>query len=228
MNKKTEAKLLTYKEQFYRNEIDFDIYVKHIKDVFKELIYMSSSSIERDAIKAKEAKILVDEYRNALNEKYIDEYKYHDDLQQLSIYSNLYNDAFQEAVVRLRPKLSKYKFPVTHYQKGREVESSQKTQKYPHPIDQFTQNFQTRSETTERKSQGSTRSETTEHDDSVPDIYRHHKSYGGYRRNKAMTMKDIKELCKANQIKLSKVVDGKRVVYKKKELITKLKRKKLL
>jgi hypothetical protein len=51
---------------------------------------------------------------------------------------------------------------------------------------------------------------------------------GGYRRNKAMTMKDIKELCKANQIKLSKVVDGKRVVYKKKELITKLKRKKLL
>jgi hypothetical protein len=51
---------------------------------------------------------------------------------------------------------------------------------------------------------------------------------GGYRRNKAMTMKDIKELCKANQIKLSKVVDGKRVVYKKKELITRLKRKKLL
>jgi hypothetical protein len=63
---------------------------------------------------------------------------------------------------------------------------------------------------------------------------------GGSRRNKAtpkskakpnnedMTMKDIKELCKANQIKLSKVVEGKRVVYKKKELITKLKRKKLL
>jgi len=67
---------------------------------------------------------------------------------------------------------------------------------------------------------------------------------GGSRRNKAtpkskakpkakpqhedMTMKDIKELCKANLIKLSKVVEGKRVVYKKKELITKLKRKKLL
>ncbi len=63
---------------------------------------------------------------------------------------------------------------------------------------------------------------------------------GGSRRNKAtpkpkakpqhkdMTMKDIKEMCKANQIKLSKVVEGKRVVFKKKELITKLKRKKLL
>jgi hypothetical protein len=62
----------------------------------------------------------------------------------------------------------------------------------------------------------------------------------GNRRNKAtpkskakpkhddMTMKDIKELCKANQIKLSRVVEGKRVAYKKKELITKLKRKKLL
>jgi hypothetical protein len=43
-----------------------------------------------------------------------------------------------------------------------------------------------------------------------------------------MTMKDIKELCKANQIKLSRVVEGKRIAYKKKELITKLKRKKLL
>ena len=63
---------------------------------------------------------------------------------------------------------------------------------------------------------------------------------GGNRRNKAtpnskakpkhddMTMKDIKELCKANQIKLSRVVEGKRIAYKKKELITKLKRKKLL
>jgi hypothetical protein len=63
---------------------------------------------------------------------------------------------------------------------------------------------------------------------------------GGSRRNKAtpkskakpthedMTMKDIKELCKANLINLSKVVEGKRVIYKKKELITKLKRKKLL
>jgi hypothetical protein len=65
-------------------------------------------------------------------------------------------------------------------------------------------------------------------------------SGGGSLRNKAtpkskakpnnedMTMKDIKEMCKANQIKLSKVVEGKRVVYKKKELITKLKRKKIL
>ena len=65
-------------------------------------------------------------------------------------------------------------------------------------------------------------------------------SSGGSRRNKAtpkskakpkhdeMTMKDIKEMCKANEIKLSKVVEGKRVAFKKKELITKLKRKKLL
>ena len=39
--------------------------------------------------------------------------------------------------------------------------------------------------------------------------------------------KRIKELCKANQIKLSRIIDGKRVAYKMKELITKLKRKKI-
>ena len=54
----------------------------------------------------------------------------------------------------------------------------------------------------------------------------------GGRHNKptydTMTMKDIKELCKANQIKLSRVVNDKRVAYKKKELITKLKRKKVM
>jgi len=43
-----------------------------------------------------------------------------------------------------------------------------------------------------------------------------------------MNMKDIKRLCKANQIKLSKTKDGIRVIYTKKELITKLKRKKIL
>ena len=43
-----------------------------------------------------------------------------------------------------------------------------------------------------------------------------------------MNVKDVKELCKANQIKLSRVVNDKRVAYTKKELITKLKRKKLL
>ena len=43
-----------------------------------------------------------------------------------------------------------------------------------------------------------------------------------------MSMKDIKDLCKANQIKLSKTLNNSRVVYTKKELITKLKRKKLL
>jgi threonine aldolase len=47
-------------------------------------------------------------------------------------------------------------------------------------------------------------------------------------RHREMNLKDIKEVCKANQIKLSRVVDGKRVAYKKKELMTKLKRKKLL
>ena len=54
----------------------------------------------------------------------------------------------------------------------------------------------------------------------------------GGRRNKSndadMNMKDIKELCKANQIKLSKKVNDKSVVYTKKELITKLKRKKVM
>lgn len=64
--------------------------------------------------------------------------------------------------------------------------------------------------------------------DDVPSEYRWYGYRGGYLHNKAMTIKDIKELCKANQIKLSKVVDNKRVVYKKKELITRLKRKKLL
>jgi threonine aldolase len=47
-------------------------------------------------------------------------------------------------------------------------------------------------------------------------------------RHREMNLKDIKEICKANQIKLSRVVDGKRVAYKKKELMTKLKRKKLI
>jgi hypothetical protein len=73
--------------------------------------------------------------------------------------------------------------------------------------------------------------------DTLPEIFKNFFN-GGSRRNKAkpkakpkhedMTMKDIKEMCKTNQIKLSKVVDNKRVVFKKKELITKLKRKKLL
>ena len=76
----------------------------------------------------------------------------------------------------------------------------------------------------------------------------HHGFAGGNRRNKAkpkskpkpkpkpapkakhddMNMKDIKDLCKANQIKLSKVVNEKRVRFTKKELLTKLKRKKLI
>jgi len=43
-----------------------------------------------------------------------------------------------------------------------------------------------------------------------------------------MNMKDIRRLCKANQIKLSTTKDGVRIIYKKKELITKLKRKKIL
>jgi len=57
-------------------------------------------------------------------------------------------------------------------------------------------------------------------------------THGGRRRNNSkhadMKMKDVKILCKKNQIKLSATVNGKRVVYTKKELITKLKRKKAL
>ncbi len=49
---------------------------------------------------------------------------------------------------------------------------------------------------------------------------------GGKSKLKSQS-KRIKELCKANQIKLSRIIDGKRVVYKMKELITKLKRKKI-
>jgi hypothetical protein len=83
-----------------------------------------------------------------------------------------------------------------------------------------------------------------EHVSDLDDEYLRGMNFGGSRRNKAtpkpkakpkakpkhddMTMKDIKEMCKANLIKLSKVVEGKRVVFNKKELITKLKRKKLL
>jgi hypothetical protein len=56
-----------------------------------------------------------------------------------------------------------------------------------------------------------------------------HSEHSGGRRDikSNRVMKDIKELCKANQIKLSRIIDGKRVVYKKNELITKLKRKKI-
>jgi hypothetical protein len=43
-----------------------------------------------------------------------------------------------------------------------------------------------------------------------------------------MNMKDIRMLCKSNQIKLSTTKDGVRIIYKKKELITKLKRRKIL
>lgn len=46
-------------------------------------------------------------------------------------------------------------------------------------------------------------------------------------KSKTINMKDIKELCKANKIKLSRIIDGKRVVYKMTELITKLKRMKI-
>lgn len=80
-----------------------------------------------------------------------------------------------------------------------------------------------------------------ENDDDKLEIVRHFDNknrelfkqyYTGGRRNKpiydTMTMKDIKELCKANQIKLSRVVIDKRVVYTKKELLTKLKRKKVI
>lgn len=86
-----------------------------------------------------------------------------------------------------------------------------------------------RKETSVRLSHDERKSTKPTFGDHVPPEFRNgYYENGGYRHNKAMTMKDIKELCKANQIKLSKVVDGKRVVYKKKELITKLKRKKLL
>ena len=51
---------------------------------------------------------------------------------------------------------------------------------------------------------------------------------GHYNYSNNTNMKNIKKLCKANQIKLSRVVNGMRVVYTKKELITKLKKKKII
>jgi hypothetical protein len=54
----------------------------------------------------------------------------------------------------------------------------------------------------------------------------------GGRRNKTnekdMKMDDIKKLCKNNEIKLSKTVNDKRIIYTKKELITKLRKKNIL
>ena len=59
-----------------------------------------------------------------------------------------------------------------------------------------------------------------------------HPTLNGGRHNKSnclnMNMKYIKELCKINQIKLSTTKNDKRVIYKKKELITKLKKKKII
>jgi hypothetical protein len=51
---------------------------------------------------------------------------------------------------------------------------------------------------------------------------------GHYNYSNNINMKNIKELCKANQIKLSRVVNNKRVAYAKKELLTKLKKKKII
>ena len=66
---------------------------------------------------------------------------------------------------------------------------------------------------------------------SVPPLVPQGPSVGG-RRNSSnhtdMIMEDIKSLCKANQIKLSTTINNKRVVYTKKELITKLKRKRII
>ena len=67
----------------------------------------------------------------------------------------------------------------------------------------------------------------------IEHFYRPQLNGGGLRKKSKskhldMSMKDIKGLCKANQIKLSRVVNDKSIVYTKKELITKLKRKKLL
>jgi hypothetical protein len=67
-------------------------------------------------------------------------------------------------------------------------------------------------------------------EDKLSDIERLNRISGGgrYHNNTTMTMKDIREVCKDNQIKLSRVVNDIRVVYKKKELLTKLKRKKVI
>ena len=67
-------------------------------------------------------------------------------------------------------------------------------------------------------------------EDKLSDIEKSNRISGGgrYHNNTTMTMKDIRELCKDNQIKLSRVVNDIRVVYKKKELLTKLKRKKVI
>jgi hypothetical protein len=75
--------------------------------------------------------------------------------------------------------------------------------------------------------------ETKQKNDDKPDFH-NDEIYGGRRKpnkkptNATMNMKDIKRLCKANQIKLSKTKDGIRIIYTKKELITKLKRKRIL
>jgi hypothetical protein len=70
-----------------------------------------------------------------------------------------------------------------------------------------------------------------DYDPSLPILSKIRNVTGG-RRNKSinadMNIKYVKDLCKANQIKLSQTKNEKRVVYTKKELITKLKKKKII
>jgi hypothetical protein len=51
---------------------------------------------------------------------------------------------------------------------------------------------------------------------------------GRHNKSNSLDMKYIKDLCKANLIKLSTTKNDKRIIYTKKELITKLKRKKII
>ena len=67
------------------------------------------------------------------------------------------------------------------------------------------------------------------YDPSLPILSKMSKITGGrHNKSNSLDMKYIKDLCKANQIKLSTTKNDERIIYTKKELITKLKRKKII
>jgi len=67
------------------------------------------------------------------------------------------------------------------------------------------------------------------YDPSLPILSKMSKITGGrHNKSNSLDMKYIKDLCKANQIKLSITKNDERIIYTKKELITKLKRKNII
>lgn len=191
-----------------RGFMTFDEYVGHIEDFYKNRIeYHKRYDNE---IKAEMARNIVSVYEDAYYlKKYIDCKRYASDLYKYSEW---------------------YRWPAQRSPAAEKIYKNASDEAHK-LCDTYLRTSKTRLSPVDKGLEGSTKFDPNTPPEFMSDYYAH-KRKGGSRRNKAtpkdMTMKDIKELCKANQIKLSKVVDDKRVVYKKKELITRLKRKQLL